>query len=281
MELWLLHVSTPAKYAHFDNKNVSQKLESNNEPFSCRLQTGENPSKPKATASVDFDLAGTSTKVNVHTDKSVDMHTNVQIAQGTIPSSSVITNNSYLYSLGSSPICVHEVEKSLSFYPFGNVKTELIQGLNHGFKLQYNGPRLPVQSKNSRSVSENPDLVREKIFKEIDLGRVAGPFDYPPMPTFRVSPIFLVRKKNGDFSWSKSDGETLSNRNALLMSVFANFPLLPILLIMSMASSMPEYLTVQNSGSMKSLTEYWVGYERLWISRKSPFFFLREKLEIP
>jgi hypothetical protein len=48
--------------------------------------------------------------------------------------SSVITNNSYLYSLGSSPICVHEVEKSLSFYPFGNVKTELIQGLKHGFK---------------------------------------------------------------------------------------------------------------------------------------------------
>jgi hypothetical protein len=35
------------------------------------------------------------------------------------------------------------------------------------------------------------------------------------------------------------------------------------ILHMSMASSMPEYLTVQNSGSMKSLTEYWVGYERL------------------
>ena len=70
----------------------------------------------------------------------------------------------------------------------------------------------------------------------------------------------------------------LSNRNALLMSVFANFPPLPILLIMSMASSMPEYLTVQNSGSMKSLTEYWVGYERLWISRKSPFFFLTRKI---
>jgi hypothetical protein len=33
MELWLLHVSTPAKYAHFDNTNVSQKLESKNEPF--------------------------------------------------------------------------------------------------------------------------------------------------------------------------------------------------------------------------------------------------------
>jgi hypothetical protein len=57
----------------------------------------------KATPSVDFDLAGTSTKVNVHTDKSVDMHTNVQIAQGTIPSSSVITNNSYLYPTWQLP----------------------------------------------------------------------------------------------------------------------------------------------------------------------------------
>jgi hypothetical protein len=69
---------------------------------------------------VDFDLAGTSTKVNVHTDKSVDMHTNVQIAQGTIPSSSVITNNS-----------------------FGNVKTELIQGLN--MDLYYNTMDLGYQ----------------------------------------------------------------------------------------------------------------------------------------
>jgi hypothetical protein len=131
------------------------------------LQTskGGKPLKAKKTTpSVDFDLAGTSTKVNVHTDKSVDMHTNVQIAQGTMPSSSVIINNSHLYSLGSCPICAHEVEKSLSFYPFFG----------------------------------NPDLVREKIFKEIDLDRVAGPFDYPPMPTFMVFPIFLVRKKNGD-----------------------------------------------------------------------------------
>jgi hypothetical protein len=54
-----------------------------------------------------------------------------------------------------------------------------IYTLKHGFKLQYNGPRLPVQSNNSRSISENPDLVREKIFKEIDLGRVAGPFWLP------------------------------------------------------------------------------------------------------
>jgi hypothetical protein len=64
-------------------------------------------------------------------------------------------------------ICVHEVEKSLSIYPFGNVKTELIQGLNHGFKLQYNGPRLPVQSKNSRSVSDGAKLWINEITDRI------------------------------------------------------------------------------------------------------------------
>ena len=113
-------------------------------PFFQTSKGGKPLKAKKATPSVDFDLAGTSTKVNVHTDKSVDMHTNVQIAQGTIPSSSVITNNS-----------------------FGNVKTELIQGLKHGFILQYNWPRLPVQSKNSRSISENPALVRERYLKKL------------------------------------------------------------------------------------------------------------------
>jgi hypothetical protein len=46
MELWLLHVSTPAKYAHFDNTNVSQKLESKNEPFLADFKRGKTPQTP-------------------------------------------------------------------------------------------------------------------------------------------------------------------------------------------------------------------------------------------
>ena len=48
-------------------------------------------------------------------------------------------------------------------------------------------------------MSENSDIVREKLNKEISLGRIAGPFDHPPLPTLRISPIFLAPKKNGDF----------------------------------------------------------------------------------
>jgi hypothetical protein len=43
MELWLLHVSTAAKYAHFDNTNVSQKLESKHEPFLADFKRGKTP----------------------------------------------------------------------------------------------------------------------------------------------------------------------------------------------------------------------------------------------
>jgi hypothetical protein len=41
-----------------------------------------------------------------------------------------------LYSLGSSPICVDEVEKSLLLYPLQEVVKELIEGLRFGFKLK-------------------------------------------------------------------------------------------------------------------------------------------------
>ena len=54
MELWLLHVSTPAKYAHFDNTNVSQKLESKNEPFLADFKRGKTPQSQKGNTQRGF-----------------------------------------------------------------------------------------------------------------------------------------------------------------------------------------------------------------------------------
>ena len=44
-----------------------------------------------------------------------------------------------------------------------------------------------------------PELAKQKMSKELAVGRIAGPFSVPPFPTLRVSPIGLVPKKNGDF----------------------------------------------------------------------------------
>ena len=128
-----------------------------------------------------------SIKGAVNLGKTVNSHTSVQTATGLTQKHIVKHKNSkqdtQLYSLANSPICISEVQKSLSSYPMQNVAFELIEGLKFGFQLKYSGSRLPFRSKNSPSVLKNPDLVLRKINKEIDMGRIAGPFDDPPFPT--------------------------------------------------------------------------------------------------
>lgn len=42
-------------------------------------------------------------------------------------------------------------------------------------------------------------IVQQRLDKEVSLGRMAGSFDKIPFPTFRVSPVVLVTKKDGIF----------------------------------------------------------------------------------
>ena len=86
------------------------------------------------------------------------------------------------------------MKKALLNYPNKDTAHEIIQGLKYGFKLHYTGTRLPVFCKNSKSVQANSEIVVEKLTKEIQLGRIAGPFMQPPFPTFRCSPIALIPK---------------------------------------------------------------------------------------
>lgn len=50
---------------------------------------------------------------------------------------------------------------------------------------------------NLRSAREHPDVVREKLYKEVRLGRMLGPFLSPPLLNMMVSPLELVPKKGG------------------------------------------------------------------------------------
>ena len=56
----------------------------------------------------------------------------------------LFTGLSLLYQLDRSPIKVGNVKKSLQRYPNPELASDLIQGLQYGFKLQYSGPRLPI-----------------------------------------------------------------------------------------------------------------------------------------
>ena len=74
----------------------------------------------------------------------------------------------------------------------------MIHGFTHGFSLEFSGERGPQSSTNSKSALENLDIVSQKIEKEIEAGRVAGPFKIRP-PNLKTSPLGLVPKKTGGF----------------------------------------------------------------------------------
>ena len=71
---------------------------------------------------------------------------------------------------------------------------ELVDGFLRGFRLRYNGPRVLTNCKNQASVLSNKIIVEAKLAKEIQLGRVAGPFNTRPIENLRLSPLGLVPK---------------------------------------------------------------------------------------
>ena len=52
--------------------------------------------------------------------------------------------------------------------------------------LRVDSPRLPVHLR---------PVLQKKLQKELDAGRILGPFDEPPFPNLRVSPIKVAPKK--------------------------------------------------------------------------------------
>lgn len=68
-----------------------------------------------------------------------------------------------------------------------------------GFRLNYTGPRMTTDCRNLVSVFGNEVEVAKKLLKEINLGRIAGPFNNIPLFNLRLSPIGLCPKKDG--SW--------------------------------------------------------------------------------
>ena len=80
------------------------------------------------------------------------------------------------------------------------VKTqELVHSFEHGFDLGYRGPMTNIRrfSPNLKFTIGNETELWNKVMKEVELKRFAGPFDNPPFEDFVQSPIGLVPKDGG------------------------------------------------------------------------------------
>jgi hypothetical protein len=74
-------------------------------------------------------------------------------------------------------------------------KQILAEGFLIGFKVGYEGPRIPTNYRNLASTYIHENQLEQKLIKELKLGRIAGPFSYRPLENLRISPIGLVPKK--------------------------------------------------------------------------------------
>ena len=76
----------------------------------------------------------------------------------------------------------------------------LCQGFQRGFKVGFVGTPLSKYVHNLKSTDEHPQVVQDYIDKELQAGRIEGPFLQPPFPKYQMSPVGVVPKKaSGEF----------------------------------------------------------------------------------
>ena len=98
----------------------------------------------------------------------------------------------------STLINIDVLSKELSGHPDSHFVANLIHSLRYGTPVGYTGPRQPRVSRNLQSAAQHPDVVSSNLTKEIALGRVAGPFQSPPLPNLQCHPVGVIPKKHSN-----------------------------------------------------------------------------------
>ena len=86
----------------------------------------------------------------------------------------------------------------MRFHPDSEKVNYVLQGLHKGFSLEYHGNFRFRAPKNLPTAQIDPQLIQEKLAKEVKLGRMLGPFSEPPFPDLMCCPVGLVPKKDTD-----------------------------------------------------------------------------------
>lgn len=98
-----------------------------------------------------------------------------------------------------TPVVVDRLDFLLSGYDHSTAEF-LSMGFRKGFPLHYDGIRGCSDTKNLISAVNNSEVVDAKITKEVEAGRIAGPFRNRPFLPFRISPLGVIPMKTpGEF----------------------------------------------------------------------------------
>ena len=91
-----------------------------------------------------------------------------------------------------TPVRVETLSKLLEGYHDAEY---LVQGFSCGFKIDFEGPDVPLSAHNSSSAQHHSGVVSNKLTKEIELGRISGPLQEVPFKNFKCSPLSVREKQ--------------------------------------------------------------------------------------
>ena len=98
--------------------------------------------------------------------------------------------------------------RHLSHHPDKVLSKKLLQYLDEGVPILYDGPTYNRVCPNWKSVNVFRDAVKKTLVEDVKLGRKSGPFLYPPVANFIGSPLGAFEKKRTgkirvihDLSW--------------------------------------------------------------------------------
>ena len=94
------------------------------------------------------------------------------------------------------PLQVHRLRELLVLHPTWDKVNYVLDGLTHGFALEYQGHFKFRAPQNLASANADPTVICNKLYKEVKLGTMAGPFAMLPFPNLMCLPVGLVPKKD-------------------------------------------------------------------------------------
>ena len=107
-----------------------------------------------------------------------------------------------------SPLDLEFWSRELADHPDRDLVDRLLSQIRDGISIGYQGNEFAHSSDNWPSAYKYSDSVRSNILSNAAKGRLDGPFDTPPHPYFRISPLGAFPKKRSskirvihDLSW--------------------------------------------------------------------------------
>ena len=105
----------------------------------------------------------------------------------------------------------------------------MLEGLRHGFKLGFchTQPLKPAK-KNKPSAVQHASVIDEYLANEVSRGRVAGPFNSPPLPNLQVSSFGVIPKQGQPGKWrlivdlSSPEGSSINSVHRLALFCLCN-----------------------------------------------------------